>query len=168
MTEWTDEQKALRKSLDPYFERLSAGHIEDDANAVFPREKWELIRETGVLGLPFDPEWGGLGQDALTMVYVLEHLGHGCRDGGLLFTLATQIVSVALPIHKFGSDELKERYLRRLIDGEILGARDLRTRRNWTPNHDDDGHAGRRLLRHQRQEGVLHERAGRRCDHGVR
>ena len=122
MDGWTDEQKSLRKSLDPYFEQLSAGHIDDDANAVFPREKWGLIRETGVIRLPFDPEWGGLGHDALTMVYVLEHLGYGCRDAGLLFTLATQMVSMAIPLQQFGSDELKERYLRRLIDGSIISA----------------------------------------------
>ena len=66
MDGWTDEQKTLRKSLDPYFEHLSAGHIEDDANAVFPREKWGLICDTGVLRLPFDPEWGGHGRDWLT------------------------------------------------------------------------------------------------------
>ena len=122
MESWTDEQKALRKSLEPYFERLSEGHIEDDANSVFPREKWDLIRETGVIGLPFDPEYGGQGQDALTMTYVLEHLGYGCRDSGLLFTLATQMVSMAIPIERFGSDDLKERYLRRLIDGAIISA----------------------------------------------
>jgi alkylation response protein AidB-like acyl-CoA dehydrogenase len=122
MDGWTDEQKALRTSLEPYFERLSEGHIEDDANSVFPREKWDLLRETGVIGLPFDPAWGGQGQDALTMVYVLEHLGHGCRDAGLLFTLATQMVSMAIPIERFGSDDLKERYLRRLIDGSLISA----------------------------------------------
>jgi alkylation response protein AidB-like acyl-CoA dehydrogenase len=122
MEAWTDEQKALRKSLEPYFERLSAGHVEDDVNNVFPREKWDLIRETGVIGLPFDKEWGGLGHDALTMVYVLEHLGYGCRDSGLLFTLATQIVSMAIPIQRFGSDDLKERYLRKLIDGSMISA----------------------------------------------
>jgi alkylation response protein AidB-like acyl-CoA dehydrogenase len=122
MEGWTDEQKALRKSLDPYFERLNEGHIEDDANSVFPREKWDVLRETGVIGLPFDPEHGGQGQDALTMVYVLEHLGHGCRDAGLLFTLATQMVSMAIPIGRFGSDELKERYLRKLIDGSLISA----------------------------------------------
>ena len=122
MTEWSDEQKKLRKSLDEYGERLSEGHVEDDANYVFNREKWELIRETGVLGLPYDKEWGGLGQDALTMVYVLENLGYVCRDSGLLFSVATQIVASTLPIHKFGSDELKERYLRGLVDGSILCA----------------------------------------------
>jgi alkylation response protein AidB-like acyl-CoA dehydrogenase len=122
MESWTDEQKGLRKSLEPYFEGLSAGHIEDDAGSVFSREKWDLIRETGAIRLPFDEEWGGLGQDALTMVYVLEHLGYGCKDSGLLFTLATQIVSMAIPLQRFGSDELKERYLRKLIDGELITA----------------------------------------------
>ncbi|MEA2264511.1 MAG: hypothetical protein QOE27_94 [Solirubrobacteraceae bacterium] len=122
MDGWSDEQKALRKSVDQYGEALSAGHVEDDAAAVFPREKWEVIRESGVLRLPFDAQWGGLGQDALTLVYVLENLGYRCRDEGLLFTVATQIVSVAIPIQKFGSDELKERYLKRLIDGSIIGA----------------------------------------------
>ena len=122
MIAWTDEQKTLRKSLDQHAEALSAGHIEDDANHVFPREKWELIRETGVLGIPYDREWGGLGHDALTLVYVLENLGYRCRDSGLLFSIATQIVASTLPIHKFGSDELKERYLRGLVDGSILCA----------------------------------------------
>jgi alkylation response protein AidB-like acyl-CoA dehydrogenase len=122
MIEWSDEQKALRKSLDKHSEALSAGHIEDDANYVFPREKWELIRETGVLGIPFDREWGGLGHDALTLVYVLENLGYRCRDSGLLFSIATQIVASTLPIQKFGSDDLKERYLRGLVDGSILCA----------------------------------------------
>jgi alkylation response protein AidB-like acyl-CoA dehydrogenase len=89
---------------------------------VFNRDKWELLRQSDVIRIPFLPEWGGLGHDALTLTYVLEHLGYGCRDSGLLFGLATQIVSMAIPIQKFGSDELKDRYLRRLIDGEIISA----------------------------------------------
>ena len=75
-----------------------------------------------MLRIPFDPQWGGLGNDVLTLVYVLENLGYGCRDNGLLFAAATQVVSAAVPLHKFGSDELKERFLSRLIDGEIISA----------------------------------------------
>jgi alkylation response protein AidB-like acyl-CoA dehydrogenase len=119
---WTDEQKGLRKSLNQYFERLNEGHLEDDAANRFNRDKWDLIRESGVLRIPFDSQWGGLGHDVLTLVYVLEHLGYGCRDAGLLFAAATQIVSAAVPLQKFGSDELKERFLSRLIDGEIMSA----------------------------------------------
>jgi L-prolyl-PCP dehydrogenase len=120
--EWTDEQKSLRKSLDQHFEALNAGHLEDDAADRFNRDKWQVIRDSGVFRIPFDPQWGGLGHDVLTLVYVLENLGYGCRDNGLLFAAATQVVSAAVPLQKFGSDELKERYLSRLVDGEIISA----------------------------------------------
>src|SRR5947209_13890699 len=119
---WTDEQKALRRSLNQYFEALSEGVAEDDKAERFNRDKWQVLRDSGVLRIPFDPQYGGLGHDVMTLVYVLEHLGYGCRDAGLLFAAATQIVSAAVPLHKFGSDELKERYLSRLIDGEIISA----------------------------------------------
>lgn len=120
--DWNDEQKALRKGLQKYYEALNVGVLEDDAAERFNRDKWELIRESGVIRIPFAEQWSGLGHDALTLVYVLEELGYGCRDGGLLFALATQIVSAAIPLQKFGSEELKERYLARLIHGEIISA----------------------------------------------
>jgi alkylation response protein AidB-like acyl-CoA dehydrogenase len=120
--DWNDEQKALRKGLQKYHEALSAGVLEDDAAERFNRDKWQLIRESGVIRIPFAQQWGGLGHDALTLVYVLEELGYGCRDAGLLFALATQVVSAAIPLQKFGSEELKGRYLARLVDGEIISA----------------------------------------------
>ena len=120
--DWNDEQKALRKGLQKYYEALNVGVLEDDAAERFNRDKWQLIRESGVIRIPFAEQWSGLGHDALTLVYVLEELGYGCRDGGLLFALATQIVSAAIPLQKFGSEELKERYLARLITGEIISA----------------------------------------------
>ena len=120
--DWNDEQKALRKGLKKYYEALNAGVLEDDAAERFNRDKWQLIRESGVIRIPFAEQWGGLGHDALTLVYVLEELGYGCRDAGLLFALATQVVSAAIPLQKFGSEELKGRYLARLIDGEIISA----------------------------------------------
>jgi alkylation response protein AidB-like acyl-CoA dehydrogenase len=119
---WTDEQKGLRKSLNQHFDALNEGHLEDDKAERFNRDKWDLIRQSGVLRIPFDPQWGGLGHDVMTLVYVLEHLGYGCRDAGLLFAAATQVVSAAVPLQKFGSEELKERFLSRLIDGEIISA----------------------------------------------
>ncbi len=119
---WTDEQKGLRKSLNQYFDGLNDGVSEDDKAERFNRDKWNLIRESGVLRMPFDPEYGGHGHDVMTLVYVLEHLGYGCRDNGLLFAAATQVVSAAVPLQKFGSDELKDRYLSKLIDGEIISA----------------------------------------------
>jgi alkylation response protein AidB-like acyl-CoA dehydrogenase len=96
--EWNADQKALRDGLTRWTEALSDGHIERDAEGVFSQGNWKLIGESGILGLPFDERWGGLGQDLLTTMYVLEGLGEGCRDGGLSFSVTTTMCSVGVPL----------------------------------------------------------------------
>ncbi|MFI6638499.1 acyl-CoA dehydrogenase family protein [Streptomyces sp. NPDC050504] len=122
MMRWNADQKALREGLRHWHEALSAGHIERDAAAAFPYEQWKLIQRTGILGLPFDEQWGGLGQSLLTTMYVLEELGAGCRDGGLNFSVATHMVSVGVPLQRFGSPALKQRYLPGICSGGTIGA----------------------------------------------
>ncbi len=56
--EWTDEQKALRKSLNEHFDALNEGHLEDDAANRFNRDKWELIREVRRAADPVRPAVG--------------------------------------------------------------------------------------------------------------
>jgi alkylation response protein AidB-like acyl-CoA dehydrogenase len=122
MIEWNEQQRALREGFGRWHEALSADHLELDRKSTFPRAKWELVRESGILRLPFGEEWGGLGQDLLTTMYVLEGLGLGCRDGGLSFSIATHMVSTGVALQRFGSAALKERYLPRVCDGTAIGA----------------------------------------------
>ncbi|MBV8091824.1 MAG: acyl-CoA dehydrogenase family protein [Acetobacteraceae bacterium] len=122
MIEWNEQQRALKEGFERWHEALSAGHIELDKHGSFPHAKWELIRESGILRLPFDEAWGGLGQDLLTTMYVLEGLGYGCRDGGLNFSVATHIVSTGIPVQRFGSSELKQYCLPRICDGTAIAA----------------------------------------------
>lgn len=122
MTHWTADQQALRDGLAPWLEKLSAGHVERDAEASFSRENWAAVAATGILGLPFDERWGGLGQSLPTTMYVLEGLGEGCRDAGLNFSVCTHIVSTGVPLHRFGSPELKDRFLPGICSGELIGA----------------------------------------------
>jgi L-prolyl-PCP dehydrogenase len=121
MRTWTAEAEALREGLARWCEALSDGHVEADADAAFSWDKWKLIQASGLLGLPFDEEWGGLGQDLLTTMYVLEGLGQGCRDGGLNFCVTTHMVSTGVALQSFGSDHLKRTYLPRVCAGDTIG-----------------------------------------------
>jgi alkylation response protein AidB-like acyl-CoA dehydrogenase len=80
------------------------------------------VRESGILGLPFEASYGGRGEDLLTTMYALEALGRGSRDGGLNFSVCTQIVAVGVPLQRSGSELLKRRYLPRICDGSAIGA----------------------------------------------
>ncbi|GAA1917096.1 acyl-CoA dehydrogenase family protein [Streptomyces sodiiphilus] len=122
MIEWNEDQRALRAAIEDMGAALGEGHLQRDADEEFPGAAWKRLRETGLFGMPFDTEWGGLGQDLLTTMYVLEGLGHRCRDGGLGFSASTHLVSTGVPLHRFGSRALKERYLRRVCDGTAIGA----------------------------------------------
>ena len=110
--------------LDPHADLARADRVGGD-RLVLERVDVEVLGGAAVADLQQGVRLqraGGLGHDPLTLVYVLENLGYGCRDTGLLFAAATQVVSAAVPLQKFGSDDLKERYLSRLIDGEIISA----------------------------------------------
>jgi alkylation response protein AidB-like acyl-CoA dehydrogenase len=80
------------------------------------------VGASGLLRLPFEKQWGGSGHDLLTTMYVLEGLGYGCRDSGLNSCIATQLVSTGIPLQRFGTPELKERYLGGISDGTLIGA----------------------------------------------
>jgi alkylation response protein AidB-like acyl-CoA dehydrogenase len=119
---WNADQVALREGLARWGEALSADHIAHDEQAEFSWDNWKLIQQTGILALPFDEEYGGLGQSLLTTMYVLEGLGEHCRDSGLSFSVTTSLASTGIPLQAFGTDEQKARYLTRICSGEAIGA----------------------------------------------
>jgi alkylation response protein AidB-like acyl-CoA dehydrogenase len=122
LNKWNSDQLALRDGLARWHDDLSEGHVERDEEGAFSWDKWKLIQETGILSLPFDERWGGLGQDIVTTMYVLEGLGEGCRDGGLSFSVTTSICSTGVPLEKFGTDDQKKRYLPGICSGDVIGA----------------------------------------------
>jgi hypothetical protein len=68
------------------------------------------------------PEFGGREADTVTVVAVMEALGYGCRDNGLIFALNAQLWGVQMPILKFGTPEQRRAYLPSLIAGDLIGA----------------------------------------------
>jgi alkylation response protein AidB-like acyl-CoA dehydrogenase len=120
--DWTTDQQDLRAGIRQWCDALNDGAPERERAATFDRGAWKLVCESGVLGLPFDTEWGGLGQSLLTTMYVLEEFGRRCHDGGLAFSVTTHLVSAGVPLQRFGSPALKDRYLPGVCAGSTIGA----------------------------------------------
>jgi len=86
------------------------------------RERWMRLASFGALGLTTPAAYGGLGLDTRAAVHVLEGLGRGSSDNGLLMALGAQLWSVALPLVTFGSEEQKRTWLPALGRGAAVGA----------------------------------------------
>jgi alkylation response protein AidB-like acyl-CoA dehydrogenase len=76
----------------------------------------------GLHGLPFSAAHGGSDADIITTMLAMEALGYGCRDAGLIFALNAQMWAVQMPIHEFGTDAQKAKFLPGLIRGDLIGA----------------------------------------------
>jgi len=109
---------AIRFAQDELSDDLAAR----DEQSVFWHEGWKRCAQFGVQGLPIAPEHGGGGCDLVTTIAVMEGLGYGCRDQGLLFSINAHMWTNSIPIQRFGSDEQKRKYLPRLCDGSLIGA----------------------------------------------
>ena len=120
---WTDEQNRLRQgAVELASRRLADGVIERDRNGTFSRELWEACAEFGLHGLMVPTEWNGAGQDLLSAVAVLEGVGYGALDNGLVFSVTAHAASCEGPLVTFGSPEQKDEWLPRLADGSAIGA----------------------------------------------
>ena len=118
---FTEEQKILRDEVIRFAQKeLNEGILERDRAQEFDRSLWEKCGEMGLQGLPVPEEYGGIGADPLTTAVVLEALGYGCRDGGLVFGICAHILACVVPIVKHGTDDQKQRYLPGLSDGSMI------------------------------------------------
>src|SRR5215470_16175478 len=120
---WSEEQLEFRRAASRFAQaELNQGFGERERRGEFAHESWRKCAAFGVLGLSFPVEYGGTPRDVLTTVLTMEGLGYGCRDNGLLFALNAQMWSVQHPLLVCGSPSQKEKYLPRLICGELIGA----------------------------------------------
>ncbi len=121
--EFSEEQLELKKSAVDFARKaLNDQVIERDRDGVFSRELWGKCAEFGIQGSAFPEEYGGLNIDIFGAMLLMEGLGYGCKDSGLIFAINGQMWTVQMPILNFGSDTQKKQYLPRLCSGELIGA----------------------------------------------
>ena len=116
------EQRELKEAT-VAFARAKLNHdlAKHEASGEFPLEAWQACARFGVQGLPVPAELGGGGSDILTTVLVMEALGYGCQDNGLIFSLNAQMWSIELPLVKFGTPAQQQAYVPGLVSGDLIG-----------------------------------------------
>lgn len=114
--------EATRESMRRLGVAVSAGHLQADSREEFPREHWARVADSGLLGMHLPREYGGLQQSLVSTLHALEAFGQANRDGGLSFAVASHMVSVGVPLNRFGKPQQRARYLPAICAGESICA----------------------------------------------
>jgi alkylation response protein AidB-like acyl-CoA dehydrogenase len=121
--EWTADQLGLRRGAEEFASsRLTDGVTERDRDGSFSRELWQACADFGLQGLLVPEAWSGAGQDLLSAVAVLEGIGYGARDNGLVFSVAAHAASCESHLCAFGSAAQQSEWLRGMVNGSVIGA----------------------------------------------
>ncbi len=116
------EQLRLKESVINFVKQeLYKDTIELDRKGEFNWEGWKKCAQFGIHSLIVPEEYGGLGEDILSLFLVMESLGYACPDRGLIFSLASHVLTCEVPITQFGTPEQKQKYLSGLAKGEKIG-----------------------------------------------
>lgn len=102
------------------FKEFAERAKEIDKSHRFPTENVQLMVDCGLMGLTIDEKWGGGGMDYICYSIAIEEVSKACASTGTI--LSAHLSLCAKPIEEWGSDTLKEKYLKPLAAGSKLGA----------------------------------------------
>ncbi|MEA2438935.1 MAG: short-chain 2-methylacyl-CoA dehydrogenase [Thermoleophilaceae bacterium] len=119
MFDLTDEQRAIQRLARDFAEGEVKPIAEEiDREHRFPYEVIEKAAELGLMGIPYDEEYGGGGADNLSYTLAIEELAR--VDSSVGITVAAHTSLGTYPIYAFGTDEQKAEYLPELCSGRKL------------------------------------------------
>lgn len=119
--DFTEEHRMIGDTTKDFVDNEVSPQIEAMEN-----HAWEVARqlvgqagELGLLGATIPEEYGGLGLDQTTGAVIAEYIGRG---GGFGTTFGAQTSIGLLPILYFGSEELREKWIPKIVSGEVITA----------------------------------------------
>ena len=116
----SEEHLMVRKAVRDYVKKEISPIIEDYAQrAEFPTQIIKQLGDMGCFGPTVPAEYGGGGLDYISYGIMMQELERG--DSGVRSTASVQGSLVMFPIHAYGSEAQKQKYLPKLASGEWLG-----------------------------------------------
>src|SRR5690349_11957133 len=117
----SEEQEILRRTVREFAESEMRPHVmEWDEAQHFPMELLPKLAELGLMGVQLDEQYGGAGMSAVDYCICIEELARVCP--AIALSVAAHNGLCSSHIAMFGSEAQKQRYLPRLVKGEVLGA----------------------------------------------
>ena len=117
----TEEQTMIRDMAREFAQEQLAPNAADwDRTHAFPVDAIGQMGELGLLGMVVPEEWGGAGADHVAYALAIEEVAAG--DGSCSTIMSVHNSVACMPILKFGTHAQKDRFLRPMARGELLGA----------------------------------------------
>ncbi len=119
--QFTAEHELFRKTVRDVVDHEINPHVDRwEEEGIFPaHELFPKLGALGLLGLEYDPAYGGGGADHSYTVILGEELGR-VACGGIPMAIGVQTDMATPSLARFGSHELKEKYLTPAITGEMV------------------------------------------------
>ena len=117
----SDHQKLIRDTVRQFMETEVGPLVKElERKEKFPLDLLKKLGEMGCCGMLTPEEWGGAGMDTVSYVLMLEEVSRVYT--AMSTALGVTNSAVQAPLDQFGTPAQKEKYLRRLASGEILGS----------------------------------------------
>ena len=117
----TEEHLMIRDAARDFAQNeLLPGVIERDENQKFPSKQVKKMAELGFMGMMVSPDYGGGGMDTISYVLAMEEISKVDASAAVIMSVNNSLVCWGL--ETYGSQEQKDKYLRKLASGEIIGA----------------------------------------------
>lgn len=119
--ELTEEQLSVQQAARDFARTdLLPGVIERDSEQRFPAEQVKKMGELGFMGMMVDPKYNGGGMDTISYVLAMEEISKVDASASVCMSVNNSLVCWGL--ERFGTEQQKEKYLKPLAAGEIIGA----------------------------------------------
>jgi alkylation response protein AidB-like acyl-CoA dehydrogenase len=119
--ELTEEQLSVQTAAREFARtELLPGVIDRDTHQKFPADQIRKMGELGFMGMMVDPKYNGGGMDTVSYVLAMEEISK--IDASVSVCMSVNNSLVCWGLERFGSEEQKEKYLKKLATGQVIGA----------------------------------------------
>lgn len=116
----TEDQQAVRDTAREFAQsEVLPKAAEIDREHRHPAELVKRMAELGFLGIAVPEQWGGAGMDHVSYALAMEEISRACASTGVIMSVNNSLVCD--PINRFATDAQKEKWLKPLASGQLLG-----------------------------------------------